>query len=87
MVFSNIFNAKVIYYEIESDRAKFVDPEARHGESLLVAISTKALGKDIIGKLARLQKPLEYLFNIELHPTDACKLVEIVFQNEFFWGI
>ena len=39
VVFPKIFNTKVIYDEIESDRAPFVAPEDRGGECFVVAIS------------------------------------------------
>ena len=69
MVFANISNSKVIYYETESDGAPFVAPEARHGESLVVAGSMEDLGEDIIGKISRLWKPVDALAYLEVHPT------------------
>ena len=85
MVFANISNSKVIYYETESDGAPFVAPEARHGESLVVAGSMEDLGEDIIGKISILRKTIDALAYIKVHPNVARKIMEIVFVNEFFW--
>ena len=71
VVFANILNAKVIYYETEIDWAPFVAPEARRDESLVVAGSMEAIGEEIIGKLSRLPKPIDALAYLKLYPTVA----------------
>ena len=87
MAFTNIFNTKIIYYETESDGAPFVAPEARRGERLIVARSIEFLGEDIIGKLPRLRKTVYAFAYLEVYPTTAIKLVEIVCENSFFLDI
>ena len=68
VVFANIFNARVIYYEIEIEGAPFVVPEARCGDSLVVAVSMEALDEEIIGELLRLWKPVDALAYLKVHP-------------------
>ena len=45
------------------------------------------LGEDIIGELVRLRKTIDSFAYLELHPTIAIKIVEILFENEFLWDI
>ena len=87
VVFTNIFNTKAIYNEIESDRAPFVAPEARGGDCLVVTSSIYEIGKEVIGELARFHKAKEAFAYLEVYSPVTRKLMEIIFTNKSLWDI
>ena len=83
VVFTIVFNTKVIYHETESFRAPFVTLEARGVECLVVARIIEALCEEVIGNLVILWKAVYAFSYIELYPPLTRKVVEIIFENKF----
>ena len=87
MVFNNIFNNKVIFDDIESERAPFVAPDTKGGDRLVVAIRIEALHEDVIGDIYRLWKAVDTFSYLEVYPPFTRKVVDIIFENKFIQDI
>ena len=56
MLFTNVFDAKVINHKGELNGAPFVGPQPRDQLALVVAMGIEGFFKEFIGKEPRLQK-------------------------------
>ena len=87
VVFANIFNTEVIYDDTESERSPFKAPESRNGELFVVSSIVEALGEEVIGNIARLQKAVDVFTYLEVYPPFTRKSVDFIFENKFLWDI
>jgi hypothetical protein len=85
--YTNVFDTKVVKEQAKLNRTPFVAPKSWHGGSFIEAFSNKVQSKKIVGKDVGLRKTITALANFEVNPTITITTQEVVFKDEFLWGI
>ena len=78
---------KAVNDQVKLDRTLFGMPKSWCGGSFIVAFSNKVQSKKIVGKDVGLRKTITALANFEVNPTITITTQEVVFKDEFLWGI
>ena len=87
MLFTHIFDAKVIYNESKYNRMPFFSPKAWCGETLVLTMFDKMFLKEVYGKYFRLWESINDTANFEVDPTITHVFVKVLFINKFLRNV
>ncbi len=82
MLFSDIFDAKVIHYETEHDWLPSVMPKAWRGGGFVVAGGIKLLPEEVVGKYACLKEAIASTDYFKVYPAFTLPHNEVVLVDE-----
>ena len=87
MLFSDIFDAKVVYNKDGHDGSPFVLPEVRGGGCFIIPSFVEVGAKEIIHQCSTLPETLSTSDNFKVDPTIVCVVGEIVLIKKTLWDI
>ena len=80
VLFVAVLDAKIIHYKDKGEVASVVFPEPGCVSAFIVAVSSKAFAKEIVGKDTGLWKAVHTFAYFGVYPTVVDEVVEIVFD-------
>ena len=87
MMFSDIFDAKIINGQTENDRVPFVKPKACGGGGFIVYFVIQALAEEFFGKFTGMGQSIDTFVGVKLYPTIPCIGGEVVFGYQLLGDV